>query len=364
MPVLATPTAAQTGSNCSDAPVLPGGRQPAPLPVTCLNQHIIVPRTPMEPTHGKPILTRTFAINIPGEQKATIEYVMRDVNGNPVDLSGCLCVPSDSSSQSLEAGFFGEAPSSSSSNSSSQGSVCACPYKLVFRLCEYLSGGSGKHYPVRLIDDGTAGKVAVDLSPDDTKYPGIYFGEFAMIECDLDLCDNPTGDSTVIFSNKIYVSIGRNLWNNRMSCHQAAGPPSITEIRMHLRDTDPSESFLLDNLAFSDEEIMLATYLPVQYWNEIPPPIEMHNTATFPYRYHWLMGIAGQLFLMAAEQQRRNNLTYAAGGVQVNDQNREPNYEAAAQRRLDEYKKFVRNKKYSINLGLAYGEVLSEYSHF
>ena len=347
MAVTATPTAAQTGG-CTDAPVLPGSRPRDPLPVSCRNQHILIPRVPTESATGTPILTRTFAVEIPGQQKATIEYVMRDRNGAPVDLRACLCLADDSSESFSEL--------------SSESSECACPYKLVFRLAEYLSGG-GCQYPARLVD-GETSKVAVDLLPENTEQPGVYFGEFALVECDMDLSDNPTGDTTVVFSNKMYVIIGRNLWNNRMSCVSPVGPPSIAEIRLHLRDTDASESYLLDNVAFSDEEIALAMYLPVQYWNEIPPPIGMHTTASFPYRYHWLMAIAGYLFLTMAEQQRRNNLAYSAGGVQVNDQNKEPSYEQAAKRRLDEYKEFVRRKKAEINLSNAFGFVGSQYSRY
>lgn len=368
MPVTATPTPTADQSTCG-APQLPGGAVPAPLPVSCYNQHILVPRTPHEPTTGRPILTRTMAIEIPGQQKATIEHVMRDVNGAPVDLRHCLCQAGDGSSESSESLEDAD-----------------CPYVLVFRLAEYLSSCQWA-FPATVVDAAN-GKVSVSLRPKDTAYPGIYFGEFAVVErpdpsadrnsiglhtfaCQSwgggnDDTDEPTvgpppDGSVVIFSNKLYIVIGRNLWNNRMTTTGPAGPPSIAEVRLHLRDTDPSESYLLDNLAFSDEEIAMCMYLPVQYWNEIPPPIGTHTTVSFPYRYHWLMAIAGHLFLIAAEQQRRNNLAYSAGGVQVNDQNKEPNYEQAAQRRLTEYRDFVKRKKAEINLESAYGEVGSAY---
>lgn len=314
----------------------------SPLPASCLNQRVIVPRTPTDPATGTAILTRTFSVEIPGEREAVINYVMRDPSGAPVDLRACLCPNGASESSSL-------------SQSQGDNDDACCPYKLVFRLNEYLSGGTGCEFPVTAIDPAN-GTVAVTLTSKDTQRPGVYFGEFAMVEC-YDAGQEPV----VIFSNRLYVIIGRNLWNNRMSCVAAMGPPSISEIRLHLRDTDPSESYLLDNLAFSDEEIAQALWLPVQYWNEIPPPIGTYTTANFPFRYHWLMATAGYLFLTAAEQQRRNHLNYAAGGVQVNDQDKEPNYEQAAKRRLDEYKDFVRRKKAEINLNSAYGELGSRY---
>ena len=342
MPV--TGTTAGNPGGCTDSPSLPGAKNPTAPPVTCVNQHVIVPRVPTEPSTGVPVLSRTHAYEIRGEQKATIRHTMRDVNGNAVDLSNCLC---DDDGGSLSA------------TSSLSAGDCTCPYDIVFRLSEYLSGG-GKQYTAE-ITDAANGVVEVTLLPEDTCRPGIYFGEFALVECDEDLSDNPTGDTTVLFSNQMYVHIGRNLWNNGLNYTGPNGPPSIAEIRLHLRDSDPAESFLLDNLAFSDEEIIAATHLPVQYWNEIPPPVGVYNTATFPFRYHWLMAIAGYLFLTAAEQMRRNNLRYSASGVNIDDQDKEPNYEAAAQRRIMEFKDFVRRKKVEINVSNAYRGVSSPY---
>lgn len=339
MPVIATPTAVQTGG-CTDQPNLPGAANPAPLPVSCIGQSILAPATPKDASTGKAILTRTFAVEIRGQQKATIQFTMRDRQGTPVDLSHCACEPDGSLSLSV-----------SDSDSDDDGTP-ECMYRLVFRMAEYLSGG-GKEYAARYVD-AKNGVVAVDLMPDDTKLPGIYFGEFALVEEDI---DPTTGDSVVVFSNKFYVNIGRNLWNNRMHCQNPLGPPSISEVRMFLRDSSSDESYLLDNVAFTDEEIMQATWMPIAYWNETPPPVAYHSTATFPYRYNWLMAITGYLFLIVAEQQRRNNLQYSAAGVQVNDQNREMNYEQAAQNKLNDWKLFVRAKKVEINLANAYGGI-------
>jgi hypothetical protein len=363
MPVVATP--AGNPAICEQSHVSGGV---SPLSASCMNQHIIVPKTPTEPSTGRPVLTRTHAIEIPGGRQGSINFVMRDVNGTPVDLRACLCQPIESDpgsvnslSSSVNSSVSGSyLPNSdsllSSESSQSSEATCPCPYKVVFRLNEYLSGGAGCEFPVTLVDAAN-GQVTVNFSETDTQRAGVYFGEFAMVECTTD----PLHNGSVVFSNRLYVVIGRDLWNNRMGCSGPLGPPSIAEVRLHLRDTDPSESFLLDNLAFSDEEIALAMYLPVQYWNEIPPPIGIHNTTTFPYRYHWLMAIAGYLFLTAAEQQRRNNLQYAASGVQVNDQDKEPNYEKAALQRLTEFREFVRRKKAEINLENAWGEVGSTY---
>lgn len=364
MPVYATP--AGNPNNCPD-PGLPGINEApeviTPLSPTCFNQHIIIPKTPRDSGTGRAILTRTHAYSIPGAQRACIEHVMRDVNGNPVNIATCLGIETSSSSLSSNSSQSQSQSSSSSqsqSSQSSQSSEAPCSGHAVrFRLGEYLTCG-GTEFEVTVVD-AAQGVVKVCFEPEDLNCPGIFFGEFAIVE----LSEDPASDNcreTVIFSNHVYVIIGTNLWQQRVCGPCAAGPLSIAEVRMHLRDSGPEESYLLDNVAFSDEEIIHAMTLPVQYWNEIPPPIGVYyNTGSFPYRYHWLMATSGYLFLTVAEQQRRNNLQYAAGGVQVNDQAKEPNYETAAKRRIDEFKDFVRRMKASINLEMGYGGVGSPY---
>lgn len=387
MPVFATPNG--NPGQC-DAPQLPGTKEPptviTPTSPTCLNQHVIVPREPREATTGAVILNRTRAYDVKGGQDACLEHVMRDTNGNPVDLSECLGLPSDTiidvpplapgahcfndpvqSSSSIPQSSQSSQPSESmssqsqSSQSMSSSSMAACATKKVtFTLSEYLTG-CGAEFDAT-VKDATNGVVEVCLPKEAVNCPGIYFGAFAVVnqeegpnnsgEC----CDN------VIFSNHVYVNIGRNLFAQRLCCSTALGPPSIAEIRLFLRDTGGEESFLLDNLAYSDEEILHAMSLPVQMWNEIPPPIHTYSTQNFPFRYHWLIATTGYLFMAAAEQYRRNNLTYSAGGVQVNDQDKEPNYEQAAHRRLEEYREFVRRKKASMNLEMGYGGVGSTYA--
>lgn len=344
MPIIATPMA--QAPTCGDGTGPTTDAVPVLQPVDCRGLRVIAPATPKDATTGRPILTRTHAITIPGSQKATIEYTMRNQRGQPVDLRNCTCTDTGGS-LSLSA--------------SSSDPDCDCPYQVVFRLQEYLGGDCVKQFPAT-IHDAAHGVVRVEFTAADTNMAGVYFGEFAIVECDSNLQDNPTADTTVVFSNQFYVHIGRDLWNIRKSQDGLVlGPPSIAEVRMMLRDSSAEESYLLDNVAFSDEEIAAATWMPVQYWNEIPPPIAAFTTSTFPYRYHWLLAITGHLFSICAEQQRRNTLTYSAGGVQIRDQDREPNYEQAAQTRLAEWKLFVQRKKAQINLEGAFASLGSSY---
>lgn len=342
MPVTATPRAQAV--NCStDSPVT--NIPPTLGAISCRNLHILTPASPVDAGTGKQVLTRTHVIKLQSAQKATIEFTLRGPNGNPVDLRDCTCTDNGGSLSLSASVAEGE---------------CDCPYKVVFRLREYLAGGTILQSEATIVD-AAAGKVAVTLESINTNISGVYFGQFAVIECDSELTDNPTCDTVPIFSNQFYIHVGRNLWGQGSSCGN--GPPTIAEIRMALRDSGPAESYLLDAMAFSDEEIAAATWMPIQYWNEIPPSLAYQfSTADFPYRYHWMQAIIGHLFQSCAEQQRRNTLTYSAGGIQIRDQDREPNYTEAAKARLDEWKEFVARKKAEIIYASVYQSVGSPYS--
>jgi hypothetical protein len=233
------------------------------------------------------------------------------------------------------------------------------PYKVVLRIKEQISLGNAK--PVQQVNatvtGPTEGRVHVALTKQMVGIPGIYYAEMALINVPAEEAEQPC----IIFSNTFYLIINRGTLGND---GRNGGPPSIAEIRLHLRDSAPGESYLLENLMFDDAEIALAIARPVMYWNEVPPPLgRNYNTQNFPFRYHWLEGICANLFLMVAEQFRRNQLSYQAGGIAVDDQNKEGSYERAGQARWQAYREWVRATKASINLESCYGEVTSNYKY-
>lgn len=324
MVVIATPSAAPSAPCCQNNELTPG---PA-VPVSAASQNAV--GAPVSTVNGQPVLTRMRAITINQGQCATIKWQMHDREGRPVDLTtiGLANGPAENEA-----------------------------YAVVLRLKEQLSVGSSVPAAqiVGTITDAATGQVEFNLTKNMVGLPGVYYGEAAVITVESDACAQPCG----IFSNIFSLIISRStLGNNTYS-----GPPSVAEIRLHLRDSAPGESFLLDNVMFDDAEIALAIQRPVQYWNEVPPPLENFTTQNFPFRYHWLEGICANLFFMVAEQYRRNQLDYAAAGLQINDQNKEQNYERAGQMRWQLYREWVRAKKAQINLESCYGEVGSIYQY-
>lgn len=333
MPIVGTPVTSTPTPGNTDPGVIATPVEPTVAPVACETQDVLEPR--ISQFYKKFVLSRLRSIQIQSGQTAEIIWTVIDRDGNPVDLTSC--------------GFTSESSASSASLSSSESLSDAAP-SVKLRVAEKLSIGrchDNDQVHIGHVVAAADGRVKFTLDKLNTKYPGIFFGEVGVLD----------GDGNLRFANTFYLIINRGLNGKR----QAGGPPTLAEIRLHLRDSTPEESLLLDNIKFDDAEIALAITRPVEYWNEIPPDVKQYTTSTFPFRYFWLEAICGNLFLMLAEQYRANNLSYAASGIQVDDQNKEPNYERAAQTRLTEWRDFVRRKKAEINLDNCYGGIGSTY---
>lgn len=316
MPIIGTPAASNDYPCCDNL----GGPEVPPAAVSCSNQGVF--SAPITTQHGRSVLSRLRAIKVTAGRAAVLDWNMHDAAGSPIDLSGCAC--------------------DSGGSEGSDGVGCLAVELYVrenLSACTQTIAGE--------IVTATTGQVRVSLASDTIVDPGIYFAELAVL-------DNSAEEPIVICSNIFKLIVERGAGNTK-------GPPTIAEIRLHLRDSSPVENHLLDNMKFDDAEIALAIERPVMYWNEVPPPLRKYTTKNFPHRYHWLEAICGQLFLMVAEQMRSGNLTYQAAGVSVNDMDKEANYEAAAQRRNTEWKQFVRDRKGSDNISACYGGIGSPY---
>lgn len=335
MPVTATPLTAQQDP-CCGVPAVPV--PPTLVPSNCIGQEII--SAPVSRVRGRPVLTRMRAVTIPGGKAATIRWQFHDPQGLPVDIRSCVC---------------------ESSSSSASGDSAACPWQIKLRIQEHLSLGKRSTPTVTLTGtttdtDAAEGFVNFEVPASVFKLPAVYFAEAA-------LADGEDADATVLFSNIFYLYVGRGGWSGSRP-QGSLGPPSIGEVRLRLRDSGGEENYLLDTLKFDDAEIAMVASRCVEEWNETPPNVKRYTTKTFPFRYHWMEGMAAHLFQMAAEQFRANNLKYSAGGVAVDDQDKEGNYERAAQACQEKWQMFVRRKKAEINLGMVNGSVGSAYSRW
>lgn len=315
MPIIGTPAASNNYPCCDNQ----GGPEVPPAPVPCSTQGVF--SAPVTMQHGRSVLSRLRAIKITAGRAATLDWNMHDADGKPIDLTGCAC--------------------DSGGSEGSDGGCLAVELYIRENLSACTQTIAGE------IVNAAEGLVRVSLANDTIVCPGIYFAELAVLD--------ETGDEPRVVCSNIFKLIVER------GARDTKGPPTIAEIRLHLRDSSPVENHLLDNMKFDDAEIALAIERPIQYWNEVPPPLRKYTTKNFPHRYHWLEAICAQLFLMVAEQMRAGNLTYQAAGVSVNDMDKEQNYEAAAQRRSLEWKEFVKNRKASDNISGCFGGIGSPY---
>ena len=134
----------------------------------------------------------------------------------------------------------------------------------------------------------------------------------------------------------------------------SGGPITIAEIRLWMRDKEPSDNFLLDSVEFHDSEIVAAIRSPIDYWNEVPPPLQEVTYSNFPFRFHWIEASTGLLLRMAALWMRRNDLDYSAAGVSVQDTKKWPDYLKMYEERWGRYEQWVRAKKMEINISQSY----------
>jgi len=163
----------------------------------------------------------------------------------------------------------------------------------------------------------------------------------------------------VVLHNQLYLLVERGI--HGLTDNPRLGPPSLAEVRLHLRDF-PEGNLLLDEYEFDAAEIALCAERVVLYFNELAPVItQQYDTRTFPFRYHWLEGITYHLYLIAAAWHRRNRLPYSAGGLTVDDTGKEKEYLQAAMLHERNFKDWAQKQKVRLNMEDGFGIFGSDY---
>jgi hypothetical protein len=292
----------------------PLGSSPDHPDLLCGPQAII--RPPVTRLYGTELPTKRRAIYVQQGLSTALELPLFDTNGNPID-------------------------------------VAECDLEFICRIREVISTRSNdlsEENGSLTIDD--TNNVQVTLPATIRNTAGVYHLEVGGFQ-----------DDNMIISNRFYLWIDRGLFGS--SRHPTAGPPTLDEVRLYIRDNAPEENLLLDDFEFDLAEICQATENGVRYWNESQPPINLcFDTTTYPVRDKWLTYIAGHLFIVAAHRFRRNQLAYQAGGVAVDDQNKFQLYAQTGMTLQQDYKEWVKQKKVQINCeaaithqGSAYGAI-------
>lgn len=291
--------------------------------------------------NGCPILGRLKAFSVYQGTIKTLEHVFRDGKGNALDVSRFLL------------------PSADSLGSDSSASLSETAGSAVLRVKEWFElnhEARGKLWELPVESpDPSGGILRAVLLPAIVEYSGIYTMSWGL--------KNPDGTTAAV--NESILSVERSLFPvNKNVLKLPWGPPTINELRMSIMDSSPHENFWLHNVEFSAEQILLALTKPIMQWNETPPDIGRITSRNFPFRHNWTMAAIGWLFHMAAQNYRRTRLPHSAGGVTVDDRNKEREYAEESKRLLEEYRDFVLTKKVELNAKAVYGHVGSTYGGY
>jgi len=183
--------------------------------------------------------------------------------------------------------------------------------------------------------DADEGIVRFALQADQLPGPGIYLAGYNIINT----------DGLLLHQVPRYLQITPDI-SQGVSRDR---PLTIAEIRLALRDY-PTSNTLLDEVEFSDEEIIWAITRPVDIWNSMPPEIGTYEYNNFPWRGAHLDGTIGELLSIAAHHYMRNELPYQSAGLSVNDKAKASNYLQLSENLKAKFVAFVERKKYELNV--------------
>jgi hypothetical protein len=189
---------------------------------------------------------------------------------------------------------------------------------------------------VKTVEDANQGIVYIELTPANTALAGIWPAMAIVVTC---------GVARKVFPFHLEIMPSLDQIN------AGSGPLTIYEVRIALRDTDPALNNLIDAYDFQDHEIAFMIRKALDIWKETPPhTVAPYTINDFPFRHHWIEVTVGQLMIMASDWLRRNDLDYSAAGLTIKDTAKWPYYLKEGQRRIDEFKAWAIQTKYTINI--------------
>ena len=195
-------------------------------------------------------------------------------------------------------------------------------------------------------------RVSVDITKDDLPKSGLYPVAFVVTNTD--------GTPHSEHQGYLYVEQGINQWSDVSN-----DPISIADVRMALMDYSPEANTLLDDLEFSDVQIISAMKRPIREWNETPPDIKTYNFNNFPWPEAWLKATCSYLLEAAAHRYNRNAIPHNASGLSMDPNDKGNLYFSTAMTLRQEWKEWIMAKKTEMNMMSCWGATsLSAYGDF
>ena len=297
------------------------------LPLDENDPRIVSYTTPL--AEGCPVLTKTRSMVMQRGISGVIQWNIKNKAGQTMDLSNYLC--DDPETESDDEGDCGRVN---------------VRFQDIFGTSNILQDDA-------VVVDSSTGLVQVEIPPAIANTPAIFKVDFGVYD----------SDDNLLMIDSGMLSVEKSAFSAFDSEATDAGPLTLSEVRMQLRDT-AVENNLLDNVEFDDAEIVHSLIQPIREWNETPPPIGIATAYNFPFKYNWLMATVANLLKIAASHYMRNDLQSSHGGVTVGDKAKASPYLQVAQQLSADWKMFVREKKVSLNAEGCYGYVDSPYGNY
>ena len=192
--------------------------------------------------------------------------------------------------------------------------------------------------------DPTTGKVTLEFTADDTKYPGVWEAAFQLL----------TVNDEVQTEFRVFLELQKGM---HYEISSRIDPITIGEVRMAIYDRCPQDNDFLDDVEFTDTEILYAIRRIVDLWNEEKPVIvgAMYTMATFPYRYHGVNAACGELMKMKGIQLMRNKMAFSTGTGKIDDKERANPYIQIGTELIEDYRRWMRTEKARINANNCFG---------
>ena len=184
--------------------------------------------------------------------------------------------------------------------------------------------------------------VTIPINKDTFPKAGLY--PASLIVSDL--------DGNTVSEHPTYLCVEQGL---NYDAHPSVDPITIADVRMALLDYSPEYNILLNDLEFSDLQIIAAIKRPVNEWNETPPDIRRYTYSNFPWREFWLKGTCSYLLEMAAHRYNRNAMPHNASGLTMDVMNKGNVYYSTAMALRQEWKAFIMSKKTELNMADCWG---------
>lgn len=189
------------------------------------------------------------------------------------------------------------------------------------------------------------GLVKFQLTPEQTDYKqGLHFAQFSCYQ------NTQGSDSSQRKLRKVFkccLQIQRNIAGKHNDTKQ---PLTIAQVRMQLYDTCAHVNPLLDDVEFSDVQIVWAINKAVQDWNQMPPDLGQYTAANFPYPSHLCTGAVYHLLKSASFRYVRNQMRHNNANLTLDDNDKGTAYAQLAGQEGQKWDNWCTTKKTQLNM--------------